>query len=87
MKGDKNACKYNKVTQQKKFHLLTLVIKDKLLIKEVSCVEHRPPGGLASTIPLPKPSFSSTATKLRPTSLIFRPLRAIVLTPANELLP
>jgi hypothetical protein len=31
----KNYCRYNKITQQKKFHLLTLVLKEKMLIKEV----------------------------------------------------
>jgi hypothetical protein len=35
-KKSKNYCKYNKITQQKKFHLLTLVLKEKFLIKEVS---------------------------------------------------
>ena len=36
MNKSKISCKYNKITQQKKFHLLTLVLKDKLLIKQVN---------------------------------------------------
>lgn len=38
MKGSKNTkyCyKYDKITLQKKFHLLNLVLREKMLIKEV----------------------------------------------------
>lgn len=34
-KKEKNNYKYNKITQQKKFHLLNLVLGEKMLIKDV----------------------------------------------------
>lgn len=35
-KKGKQIYKYNKITQQKKFHLLNLVLGDKMLIKDVN---------------------------------------------------
>ena len=35
MKGNKSSYKYSKITPQKKFHLLNLVLREKMLIKEV----------------------------------------------------
>ena len=42
MKGGQPSYKYSKITPQKKFHLLTLVLKEKKLIKEVAiCLSRR----------------------------------------------
>lgn len=54
-----STCKYNKVTQQQKFHLLTLVLKEKMLIKEVALLLIRLLNLSISTTPLPKRSSSS----------------------------
>ena len=35
MKNNKASYKYSKITPQKKFHLLTLVLNEKMLIKDV----------------------------------------------------
>ena len=35
MKNNKTIYKYSKITPQKKFHLLSLVLKEKMLIKDV----------------------------------------------------
>lgn len=35
MRCQKKASKYNKISQQNKFHLLTLVLGDKMAIKDV----------------------------------------------------
>lgn len=60
--------KYNKINQQKKFHLLNLVLKDKRSIKDVLIFPIRPHALLKSTTLLPRPSSSSIAIISNPTS-------------------
>ena len=62
----KGASRYNKVNQQKKFHLLTLIYKRHLPVREVTPFPCRPHKSLASTTSQPRPSSSSTkiTTKL-----------------------
>ena len=67
---NRNTTKYNKVTQQQKFHLLTLVLKDKLLIKEVLLLLVRLLNLLTSTTPLLKPSSFFTEITPKAISLI-----------------
>jgi len=75
MKSGKKSCKYNKVTQQQKFHLLTLVLKEKLLIKEVNMFLFRQLNEWASTIPQPKPLSSSIAIMENHINSILKPLQ------------
>lgn len=71
-KKEKNNYKYNKITQQKKFHLLNLVLGEKMLIKDVIFLWSRQQKSLASTTPQPKQSCSSTEMEISPTTLSFR---------------
>lgn len=52
--------KYNKINQQKKFHLLTLFHQRNYSLKKVYLASFRRQHKLESTTLLPKPSFSST---------------------------
>lgn len=60
--------KYSKISQQQKFHLVCLVVRERCSIKEVLCLRSRRQEWSASTTPLPKLSSSSTATTSSPTS-------------------
>ena len=62
MKNCKSTYKYSKITPQKKFHLLSLVLKEKMLIKDVNSRISRQQKLLGLTIQLQKRSFSSTET-------------------------
>mgnify|MGYP000845456770 CR=1 FL=1 len=67
MKSSKNSkvlYKYNKITQQKKFHLLNLVLGEKMLIKDVILPLQRQLKLLESTIQQPKPFSSSIGMEI-----------------------
>ncbi len=64
----KTGSRYNKVNQQKKFYLLTLIYKQHLPVREVLLTPYRQPKSLASTTSLPRPLSSSTKTTIKPTS-------------------
>lgn len=71
MKSSKNSkvlYKYNKITQQKKFHLLNLVLGEKMLIKDVILPLQRQLKLLESTIQQPKPFSSSIGMEINPIS-------------------
>lgn len=78
-RGGKGGHKYNKVNQQKKFHLLSLIYRGKMGIREVFSKIFRLPNKWELTISQPKQSSSSTKTTIKATSLTSRllmPLRA-----------
>lgn len=52
--------KYNKVNQQRKFHLLSLYYKHRVPLKEVSLLGYRRLSRQGLTFSQPRPSFSST---------------------------
>jgi len=66
--------KYNKVNQQKKYHLLTLFYKRGFSLREVILPWRRQPKLRESTISRPRPSSSSTRTTINPTSSTSTPL-------------
>jgi len=61
--------KYNKVNQQKKYHLLNLFYKQKMPLREVNLFVLRQLKSQESTISQPKQSFSSTKIIINPISL------------------
>ena len=71
MKNNKTIYKYSKITPQKKFHLLCLVLKEKMLIKDVFIVEFRQQKLLTLTTQLQKQSCSFIGMGINPISLNF----------------
>lgn len=87
MKSSKAIYKYSKITPQKKFHLLTLVLNEKMLIKNVFLFLLRQQKSLESTIPQPKPFYSSTGMGKNPTSLSSKTIKKSRKLKKNTWLP
>ena len=68
MGGRNHSSKYNKVNQQRKFHLLTLIHTHHTPLRQVLLSTQRQPEWLASTTWLPRPSSSSIRTITKPIS-------------------
>lgn len=64
--------KYNKVNQQKKYHLLNLFYKQSMPLREVNIFVLRQPKWQESTISQPKQSSSFTKTIINPISSTFK---------------
>jgi hypothetical protein len=69
IRKDSGPQKYNKVNQQRKFHLLSLFYTHQVPLKEVLLLLLRPPTGQESTTSPPRPSSSFTRKNTNLTSL------------------
>lgn len=65
---NRTAQKYNKVNQQKKFHLLTLIYHQRLTVQQVELFRSRLPRLWELTVSLPKPSSFYTKINTNPIS-------------------